>query len=71
MYLYMCLSCCVVCVCVRVCSELYVADVMGALFISALVFSTMVPLSSSTAKILLQVCPVLCLTVGRGDRGIG
>ncbi len=30
---------------------------MGGLFISALVFSTMVPLSSSTAKILLQVRP--------------
>ena len=37
------------------CSELYLADVTGALFISALICGTMLPVSFYTAKILLQV----------------
>ena len=36
-------------------SELYLADVAGALFISFLICATMLPLSIYSAKILLQV----------------
>ena len=43
------------CLALCVYSELYLADVTGALFISALICGTMLPLSIYTAKILLQV----------------
>lgn len=37
-------------------SALYLADVAGSLFISALICGTMLPLAIYSAKILLQVC---------------
>ena len=39
----------------RVSSDLHLADVAAALFISALMCGTMVPLTLYTGKILLQV----------------
>ena len=41
--------------CMAVGSELYLADVAGAIFNSALICGTMLPLSVYCGKILLQV----------------